>query len=130
MDEVPPDLDPQALAKAEAALAALAQDYLRWAARDVDAMREALAGSADDPHAWQALFAVAHNIKGQAGTFGYPLITALGSRLCALIAAHPAAQPADLHAALALVDAIAEVLDRRLDGAGGAAGRQILDRFA
>lgn len=115
-------LDPEALARAEAALDRLSPQYLHWAEADLASLRTALAELSTE-----RLFAVAHNMKGQAATFGYPLITAIGERLCRYIDAHPKdADPARL---TALVEAMAQVLTVRLDGDGGTAGQAILARL-
>ena len=77
-----------ALARAEAAVASLAQDYATWALADVAKARTALAAAIDDPagHAphVEALFRVGHDLKGQGTSFGFPLVTKIGHSLCAL----------------------------------------------
>lgn len=73
-----PFLDPAALARAEAALDNLAADYLRWLDADLNRAQDCLAAPGDD----QRLFAILHDIKGQAATFGYPLVSAIAHRLC------------------------------------------------
>lgn len=73
-----PFLDPAALARAEAALGNLAADYPRWLDADLSRAQECLAVPGDD----QRLFAILHDIKGQAATFGYPLVSAIALRLC------------------------------------------------
>ena len=84
-DDLLPELDPLALARAEAALAALSNNYLAWADADLTRLQGALA-----PFQPDLLFAVAHDMKGQAGTFGFPLITELAHRLCRLLENQPA----------------------------------------
>jgi len=66
-----------ALARAEKAVANLAQDYATWALADVAKARAALAAANDDPagrgqHV-EALFRVGHDLKGQGTSFGFPL---------------------------------------------------------
>ncbi|MGE5503500.1 MAG: Hpt domain-containing protein [Actinomycetota bacterium] len=72
-----PDLDPAALARAEAALDALQDSYAAWLQADLARLDAALA--AGD---LAGAFAVAHDIKGQAATFGYPRVTELAGELC------------------------------------------------
>ena len=76
-------LDPAALALAEAALGNLAADYPRWLEADLE---RALA-SLEHPAQPQQCFAILHDIKGQAGTFGYPLVSAVAQHLCRAIQA-------------------------------------------
>lgn len=73
-----PLLDPAALALAEAALGNLAADYPRWLEAD---LQRALA-SLEHPAEPQKCYAILHDIKGQAGTFGYPLVSAVAQLLC------------------------------------------------
>ncbi|MCR6631239.1 MAG: Hpt domain-containing protein [Magnetospirillum sp.] len=125
------ELDPAALARAEAALAALTSDYIRWMEADMASLRAALdalreAGPAEAPERCRQLFAVAHNMKGQAGTFGYPLLTRLGNALCRLLEGSAAGGAVPLARLGALVDAMGEVVAGRLDGDGGVAGRDLL----
>lgn len=100
-DDLLPELSPEALARAEAALAALSGDFRAWVEADLARLRAAL-----DPFQPARLFAIAHDIKGQAGTFGYPVATELANRLCRLI---EAGRLEPIHAA-ALVEALAEAL--------------------
>lgn len=129
-DDDLPDIDPQALARAEAALADLSHDYLTWAATDIAAMRACLAEVHDHPgdgkDGLARLHHIAHDMKGQAGTFGYPLVTEIGLRLCRLL--QECAIP-DLAVVAAHVDALADVVEQRLAGDGGEAGRNLLGRL-
>lgn len=114
-----PDLDPEALARAEAALAALSDAYLAWADADLAKLRAAM-----EPFRPEALFAVAHDIKGQAGTFGFPLVTELAHRLCRALEG-----PAEPQRVALLVEVLAEAMTCRLDGDGGGHGRRLLARL-
>lgn len=122
--------DEDALARAEAALAALDDDYLRWVQADVTALVGALAvlrqaaGAQWQPSA-DRLYAIAHDIKGQGATFGYPLMSMLAQALCGLIAGAPGDR-ALLARSGALVAAMAEVVSARLSGDGGRRGRDLL----
>lgn len=120
-----PPIDPAALARAEAALAALGQDYLTWAEADLAALRAAVAG-----RDWEGLHRIAHNAKGQAATFGYPLVTVLAGRLCTLILTHRQPDPDHWHQAEALVGGIAQVVVNRLTGDGGEVGVRLLADMA
>ncbi|MGE4279122.1 MAG: Hpt domain-containing protein [Magnetospirillum sp.] len=78
-----PLLDPAALALAEAALGNLAADYPRWLETDLDRALACLQAPADP----KRCYAILHDIKGQAGTFGYPLVSAIAQLLCRSIQA-------------------------------------------
>jgi HPt (histidine-containing phosphotransfer) domain-containing protein len=136
-EDVSPDdlgIDADALARAEAALAALAGGYLRWAEADMAALCAALAEAwalapPERGGACARLFAVAHNIKGQAATFGYPLLTRLGNAVCRLVEGDAAVDDCGLARVEALVTAMGEVVTRDLRDDGGAAGRDLVLRL-
>ncbi|MBI2241599.1 MAG: Hpt domain-containing protein [Magnetospirillum gryphiswaldense] len=71
-------LDPVALARAEAALHNLAAEYPHRLEVDLTRADACLAAPADIDR----LYTILHDIKGQAGTFGYPLVGAIAQRLC------------------------------------------------
>lgn len=127
-------IDPAALARAEAALAALGGDYLTWAANDIDRLRAAVAalrragpGSPEQrSDAARQVFAIAHDVKGQAATFGYPLLSRFGAALCRLTANGEAACATR---AEALVAAMGLVLHGHLTEDGGEAGRALVARL-
>jgi HPt (histidine-containing phosphotransfer) domain-containing protein len=121
---VPPDIDTEVLARAEAALAHLSASYLSWAEADIRSLTACYARleaeSGDAPLA--DLFAIAHDMKGQAATLGYPLLTRIGHALCRQIESAPEA----VAVIGAHVAALARVVDERMEGDGGEAGRSLL----
>lgn len=127
----PEMLAPEALARAEAALAALHGDYLTWAANDLDRLRCAVAAlrrtaAGGRAEAARVVFAIAHDIKGQAATFDYPLLSRLGMALCRLA---EAGEGACATRAEALTAAMGLVLQDRLTGDGGDRGRLLVARL-
>jgi chemotaxis protein histidine kinase CheA len=80
------DFDP--VARAEAALAELAEDFTKWMEQEcdrLDAARRTLKAGGINQGTRDALFLAAHDIKGQATTFGFPLVTPVADSLCRLI---------------------------------------------
>ncbi|CDL00357.1 Chemotaxis protein histidine kinase and related kinases [Magnetospirillum gryphiswaldense MSR-1 v2] len=120
-DALPDGLDCEALARAEAALESLSQDYPRWLRADLAAARACLTPSLDPDR----LYTILHDIKGQATTFGYPLISRISQHLCRMLT--DKAPPPD-HI-IALLDAMESVVDHGLTGDGGAMGRELLARL-
>jgi chemotaxis protein histidine kinase CheA len=116
--------------QAEGALAALADRYLAWAQADVARLGAGVArlreGSRDG---LSELFDIAHDVKGQGTTFGYPLVTEIANRLCRLIEGCGDPDAATLAALAAHVAALAEILALRLQGDGGDRGRRLLGRL-
>jgi len=131
------------LARAEAAVADLAKSYVSWATADVDKCAEFLAaartaksdenlpaGAVDDRMiATQALYAIAHNIKGQGSSFGFHLMTRLGDSLCRLTRAKRPFPEADLNLVAAHLDAMRLVLTQEIRGDGGALGDKLAQRL-
>ena len=108
------------IADAERAVALLARDYLVWASEDLIKMRLALlAGRRDD------LFQFAHDMKGQGGSFGFPLLTQIAEKLCRSLERGTA-----LVALTPYLDAVETILQAPLRGEGGEAGAALLAELA
>ncbi|EME70604.1 hypothetical protein H261_07553 [Paramagnetospirillum caucaseum] len=126
-----PELSPEILARAEAALAGLSGRYLEWAGADAARLRacldEILTPGADLALLLPRLFTISHDMKGQAATFGYPLVSELGNRLCRLIETEPAPDPGGLARMARLAEGMMQVIAQRLDGDGGETGRALLE---
>ncbi|MGB5093083.1 MAG: Hpt domain-containing protein [Parvibaculum sp.] len=79
------------LARAEAAIAGLKASYRVQLAEDIAALAAAYA-DLDRPEAYagalEALASLAHNIKGQGGSFGYDLATDIGGSLSDYLRGH------------------------------------------
>jgi len=121
------------LRRAEAAVARLTETYIDWAQNDVLAMRSALEAARADPDRMSdhlaRLHGVAHNVKGQGGSFGFPLVTRIGQSLCRLVRGRSEATTIELAIASAHVDAIALLLDKRVAGDGGETGQILAARL-
>jgi chemotaxis protein histidine kinase CheA len=80
------DFDP--VARAEAALAELAEDFAQWMEQEcvrLDKTRNAVKASGMNQGTRDALFLAIHDIKGQATTFGFPQVAPVAESLCRLI---------------------------------------------
>jgi HPt (histidine-containing phosphotransfer) domain-containing protein len=76
------------VARAEAALAQLSSAFAGWMDEEcerLDRARNALKAQGFSEVTQQALFHAAHDIKGEAATFGYPSVATLANSLCRLI---------------------------------------------
>jgi len=76
------------VARAEAALRALAGPFARWLQEEIDKLDVARAragaeGLAGD--AGEALYTHAHDLKGLGGTYEFPIVTRMAGSLCALL---------------------------------------------
>jgi HPt (histidine-containing phosphotransfer) domain-containing protein len=82
----PEDDDP--VARAEAALAQLSEDFAEWMLAECERLETARQevvrqGFSEKTHG--DLFRAAHDIKGEAATFGYPAVVGAADSLCRLL---------------------------------------------
>jgi chemotaxis protein histidine kinase CheA len=80
-------LDMAAIKRAETAMDAIKSEFSAWAASDVEKLMAARARYANTPDApsRSALLRAAHDMKGQAATFNYPMIARVSGSLSKLI---------------------------------------------
>ena len=81
-------IDDQAVARAEAALAAMSVNFEEWLKVEVTrlngAMRTVQKEGRSDA-SMEALYHRAHDLKGLGATYGYPIISQIAGTLCRLI---------------------------------------------
>lgn len=133
---MPPDTPEDILARAHAAVASLKEGYREHLRGDMETLRdaalrleEAAEAGTEGADALQDLFATSHNMKGQAGTFGYELITEVSEILSEFLRARPPLDEATLERVRMLVDTLGTLVDQDIEGAGGALGQKLLDRL-
>lgn len=85
-------------------------------------------GSSAETDAGGEVFRFFHDLQGQAGLFGYPLLAALGEAFCrSWRGGEGEAAPEDRSSMLrGHLAAVRDVLERKLEGPGGAAGHAIM----
>lgn len=119
-----------ALAKAEEVIASLADDYLDWVREDFvrleAAYKKLKSGEGADKENLEALFQIAHDMKGQGGSFGYDLMTSIGDHLCRLLETLDKAGAREQNMIRVHIDAMRVVITKELKGDGGDEGRQLL----
>ena len=130
-----PDVMPDAVRDAEAAVAALADSFIEWITEDIGRAKEALARAQDKPGDNQpelrAIFDVVHNVKGQGGSFGYDLLTKLGGSLCDYLREEAAsADEKQLKVISAHFAAMDFVLEKNIQGSGDAIGDQLIGKVS
>jgi HPt (histidine-containing phosphotransfer) domain-containing protein len=80
------------VARAEQALAQLSGEFSTWMDTECERLsdaRDAVRKSGFNDATREALFHVAHDIKGEAATFGFPAVAAVADSLCRLIEHSP-----------------------------------------
>jgi hypothetical protein len=126
------------LARAQAAVSELAKSYGTWAMADLDRCRDLLGAARADAVLRSSklaeLYGIAHNIKGQGTSFGYPLMTQIGQSLC--IFTRPAHEQAgrafderELGVIQSHLDAMRLILTKEIRGDGGDTGRKLAQRL-
>jgi hypothetical protein len=131
------EFDP--IARAEAALAELAVDFGKWMDAEtirLDAARKAMRAQGISTSTKDALFLAAHDIKGQAPTFGFPLVAPVADSLCRLIEHIPDASRLPMALVDQHVDAIRAITHKNTRGDSemnaaklGEKLRQVTDEF-
>ena len=120
------------IARAEVAIAELRCDYPIWALNDVIEARSALGEAMADPTlrvpCLDRIFDVAHNIKGQGGSFGYDLATRIGQSLCRLLRTRDRST-VDLDLVRQHLEALYLIFFKKIDGDGGRLGDRIGNRL-
>jgi chemotaxis protein histidine kinase CheA len=118
------------LAQAEAAINALKGEYSQQLRTDVDQLAKIFASvTPKDPDTTvlEDLFGVAHNLKGQAGSFGYDLVTSIAASLCDLLrqqAGHVSSH--DVQVVGQHVQVLERVVSKGITGDGGETGQKIV----
>jgi HPt (histidine-containing phosphotransfer) domain-containing protein len=82
------DGDDDPVARAEAALDHLSGEFAAWMHAEcerLEAARQDVAGRGFDEQTHAELFRAAHDIKGEASTFGYPAVAGAAESLCRLL---------------------------------------------
>ena len=110
-------LDMAAIERAEQALDDLSSNFDGWMEQEITQLRSAFQSVAEHGLSGtfeENLFRSAHDLKGQADTFGYPLVGQVADSLCSILEAHsqgtPAPQPLIAHH----VDAITAMVRGRI----------------
>ena len=86
------------LAAADQRIAGASLGFTDWAGADLAeafAALEKLVGGGDGEEATSLIFRVAHDLKGQGTTFGYPLATQIAGLLCEFIKSAASSPSAD-----------------------------------
>ena len=121
------------LARAQAAVADLAKSYGPSTIADLDRCAALLQTARADAGARapsvKELYGIAHNIKGQGSSFGYPLVTRIGHSLCTLVRQEREFSDSDLGVVQAHLDALRLILAKDIKGEGGEVGAKLAARL-
>ena len=122
-------------AMAMEAMADLSAKFPAWASGDVQQLKQLLAeasgmfGDERTNFIRTKIYPKAHDLKGQGTTFGYPLITDIGSHMCQLLTQKNTFTSDDMVILKNDVQMMETVLWKKLKGDGGIKGAQILEKL-
>ena len=124
-------VDLETLERAEAVIANLQGDYLTWIVEDLAKFSELVTKIKSLPvdergDTAKEIFEVAHDVKGQGGSFGFPLITTVANLLCRFIEANELFSDAAIEVIGLHVDAMRLVIGENIQGPGGTKGEKLV----
>lgn len=127
----PGAVDLATLERAENVIAQMADSYLEWVQEDLvrmdGAYKTLAAAAAPRKEEADQVFQIAHDIKGQGGSFGYDLMTVIANELCRLIERQDTFGDAEVQAIKVHIDAMKLVIQNRMKGDGGANGQALVE---
>ena len=124
------EISVEALQAAEAEFQKMSEDYPDWVQGLIEELMENYRRCIDTPELRHEKMAVvhdiAHDMKGQGGTFGYPLITEFGDSLYQCT--HKSENCSDNLVELikAHIDGMKAVISGRISGDGGETGQELM----
>ena len=117
------------LIEADQGIAELSKDYLEYAREDAKRLGvicDELESSGGAKEAIETAYWIAHQMKGEGGTFGYPLITSVAASLCNLLDRRESLEEAQVEAVRLHYKAMLLVVSRPLKGDDGE-GAEMVD---
>ena len=117
--------------RAEAMVKALKGEYLERVKKELGMMEQSIEAARQGSEKSRAkslstVSHLSHEVKGQAGTFGFDLITVIGTSLCDYIAEIETPVPEDVEVIEIHVDAMRLVVSDNIQGDGSETGRHLL----
>lgn len=125
----PVTINPAALQAATAALEKMSEDYPDWVAKNIEELRVHHARCVDTPASRVRRYAdmreIAHDMKGQGGTFGYPLMTTFAASLYDCVGPRSGMTDDHVEIVKSHIDSMAAVIKDRVKGNGGEIGKAL-----
>jgi chemotaxis protein histidine kinase CheA len=112
----------EAIARADNTVQEMKKDYKTWLREDIDRLMNALAalkasnGAEDRTAKAGTLFSASFDIKGQAGTFGFTVLSRVAKSLCKLLEEKSSIEIDDFGVIVAHVDAMRASAIEQTDG--------------
>ena len=119
------------LAKAEQSIQKLGDEFETIFGDSVAALVAAMAdvrqGGMTRERALIAVRRLLHDLRGQAGTFGYPLVSHIGDSACKFIDLSEDFGPTETDVLAMHIDALKAIRQTKIKGDGGVIGRELMD---
>ncbi|MBL4802840.1 MAG: hypothetical protein JKY45_13190 [Emcibacter sp.] len=126
-DEI--SFDEGLMEKAMAALNEMSEDYPDWVSSLIDQLADVHRRCVDTPEQryqhFEQLHAIAHDMRGQGGTFGYQLISDFSDGLYDFTGTSTATSDRNVEIIKTHIDAMRVVIKDRVSGDGGDIGKQL-----
>ena len=121
-------IDPEAVARAESIVATMSEEYLKWLRGDLDELAKTLGEARGSIRAVDQLRRKAHDIRGQGGSFGFPLISQVADALHKVMVLQDDILSAEGETlARGLFEAFRLVVERQARGDGDIETREAVD---
>lgn len=124
-------ISPEALAEAEKAMMQMSEDYPDWVSKLLVTLTEQHSRCVDTPENrneyFDAINHIAHDMKGQGGTFGYPLISTFSDSLYGFTNGIRERSDNEVELVKSHVDAMRAVIKGRVSGSGGEIGKKLTE---
>ena len=122
---------PEVLEKALAEMKKAEDEYPEWVRKTLVELVDELNGAKGKPEIertkhFKRVGAIAHELKGQGGTFGYPLVSAIAKSLNEFTQRDMLVTDNHLEILKAHIDTMRAVVNGHVAGDGGAIGRELI----
>jgi hypothetical protein len=122
------NINAETIRRAEEAVGKLADQYRDWVRGDLEKLHQHLdaakAGGDARTTAYGEIRKIAHDLRGQGTTFGYPMVTRIAQSISEVLkhGTHDEASDTILGAH---IGALADVIENNISGTGGAPGARV-----
>ena len=121
-------MNPAFLKRAEAAMEEIRVDFETHLFAEVDRITSMFSEmTASGVFRPRELYLVAHELRGQAGSFDYKLLSQFGDTLCELLDGKTALTPREVEIVGSHIDAMRAVVKRKVKGDGGDVGQELAE---
>lgn len=119
-----------AMEEAQKALSKMVEDYPDWVSTLITKLLEQHGRCVDTPEkrrdCFEAIAMIAHDMKGQGGTFGYPLITTFADSLYGFTNVKGDISDNQVEIVKSHIDSMRAVIRGRVSGDGGEVGKNLI----